>query len=100
VADGGQSGIDAFRSAQKNGQPFDAVITDLGMPYVDGREVASTIKKESPGTSVIMLTGWGAFLKDDKATPVHVDGVLSKPPRIREIRAMLRKTVQKNGPTP
>jgi len=98
VADGGQSGIDAFRAAQKNGRPFDAVITDLGMPYVDGREVASAVKKESPQTSVIMLTGWGAFLKDDKATPVHVNGVLSKPPRIREIRAMLRKTVKGHPP--
>jgi len=97
VADGGQSGIVAFRAARSTGEPFDAVITDLGMPYVDGREVAATVKKESPDTCVIMLTGWGAFLKDDKAAPVHVDGVLSKPPRIREIRGMLRKTVKKTG---
>ncbi len=94
VADGGQAGIDAFRS-QKNGKPFDAVITDLGMPYVDGREVAAAVKRESPGTPVIMLTGWGAFIKDDNATPVHVDAVLSKPPRIAEIRAALRKFVNK-----
>jgi len=92
VADGGQAGIDAFRAANK-GKPFDAIVTDLGMPYVDGREVAATIKRESPGTPVIMLTGWGAFMKGDQTTPAHVDAVLSKPPRIAEIRAALRKFV-------
>jgi len=96
VADGGQAGIEMFRAAQSNGQPFDAVVTDLGMPYVDGREVAAAIKRESPQTPVIMLTGWGAFIKDEKNAPGNVDGVISKPPRIQEIRAMLRQTVKKS----
>jgi signal transduction histidine kinase/ActR/RegA family two-component response regulator len=99
MADGGQAGIAAFRAARGNGQPFDMVITDLGMPYTDGREVAATVKREAPGTPVIMLTGWGAFMKGDGAPVVPVDGVLSKPPRIREIRAMLRR-VGKKAPAP
>lgn len=93
-ADGGQAGIDMFIAAQHNGKPFDAVVTDLGMPYVDGREVAAAVKREAPGTPVIMLTGWGAFMKNDKTTPVHVDAILSKPPRIAELRATLRKVVK------
>jgi hypothetical protein len=47
-----------------------------------------------------MLTGWGAFMKEDGSGPVEVDGILSKPPRSREIRDMLRKfghTRHKNG---
>jgi YesN/AraC family two-component response regulator len=61
------------------------------MPYVDGRQVAKTLKHESPGTPIIMLTGWGAFMKEDDALPSQVDGVLSKPPRSREIRETLRR---------
>lgn len=95
VTDGGQAGIEAFRAARQRNQPFDAVITDLGMPYVDGREVAATIKRESPGTPVIMLTGWGALMKGDRSAPSQVDGILSKPPHMEEIRAILRKTVRK-----
>ena len=91
VSDGGQSGLDAFRSAHQRGHPFDVVITDLGMPYVDGRQVAKTLKHESPGTPVVMLTGWGAFMKEDGSPPTHVDGVLSKPPRSRELRETLRR---------
>jgi hypothetical protein len=36
-----------------------------------------------------MLTGWGAFMKEDGDAPAQVDGVLSKPPRSREIRETL-----------
>jgi CheY-like chemotaxis protein len=41
AANGGQDGIDLFRTALTDKQLFDAVITDLGMPYVDGRQVAA-----------------------------------------------------------
>ena len=59
TVDGGQAGIEAFRRAEHDGVPFAAVVTDLGMPYVDGRRVASAIKELAPRTPVIMLTGWG-----------------------------------------
>jgi signal transduction histidine kinase/ActR/RegA family two-component response regulator/HAMP domain-containing protein len=90
VTDGAKAGLDLFRTASNEGRIFDVVITDLGMPYVDGREVAMIIKRESPSTPVIMLTGWGAFMKDDGTLPPHVDGILSKPPRLQEIRSMLQ----------
>jgi signal transduction histidine kinase/ActR/RegA family two-component response regulator len=89
VADGGLTGLDAFRHAAERGRSFDVVITDLGMPYLDGREVAKALKNESPKTPVVMLTGWGAFMKNDGTVPAEVDGILSKPPRSNELRAIL-----------
>jgi CheY-like chemotaxis protein len=89
TAHGGQDGIDAFRDAEKSGQPFEVVITDLGMPYVDGREVASAIKAGSPSTPVILLTGWGQGLAAEGDIPPQVDRVLNKPPRLWELRAAL-----------
>ena len=91
VSDSGQSGLDEFRIARERGRPFDVVITDLGMPYLDGRQVAKALKQESPATPVIMLTGWGAFMKEDGNTPEQVDGVISKPPRSRELREALSR---------
>ena len=84
-----QAGIDAFAAAQRRGEPFDVVITDLGMPYVDGRKVAGAVKAASPATPVILLTGWGQRLVADGDVPPHVDRVLSKPPKLRELRAAL-----------
>jgi signal transduction histidine kinase/ActR/RegA family two-component response regulator/HAMP domain-containing protein len=91
VADGGQSGIEAFRAARAGNHPFEIVITDLGMPHLNGRQVAQIVKRESPTTPVIMLTGWGALMKAQGDSPAQVDGVLSKPPRISEIREKLHK---------
>jgi len=89
AANGGQAGIDAFRDAQKSGKLFDVVITDLGMPYVDGRQVVASIRSMSPGTPIILLTGWGQHVANESERPPQVDRLLGKPPRIRELRAAL-----------
>jgi PAS domain S-box-containing protein len=98
TAEGGQAGIDAFDAASRGGERIDAVITDLGMPYVDGRKVATRIRQLSAGVPIIMLTGWGHRLiaSDDK--PEHVDRVLSKPPKLAELRAALADLVPKAEP--
>jgi PAS domain S-box-containing protein len=93
TANSGQGGIDAFRAAHASAEPFAVVITDLGMPYIDGRQVASAVKNASPTTPVILLTGWGQRLVDEGDIPPQVDRVLSKPPKLRELRAALASTV-------
>jgi len=96
TADGGQAGIDTFLIAQtKREALFDVVITDLGMPYVDGRKVSSAVKAASPDTTVLLLTGWGQRLVADGDIPPHVDRVLSKPPKLRELRAALSELSDK-----
>lgn len=87
AASGGQPGIETFMQAKASGQPFVIVITDLGMPYVDGRKVANAIKMASPSTPLIMLTGWGERMAAEGDIPINVDMVLSKPPKLRELRA-------------
>lgn len=85
----GQAAIDAFREALAGADPFAVVITDLGMPYVDGRHVARAVKQMSPATPVIILTGWGQRMTDEGDLPDHVGRVLSRPPRLRELNAAL-----------
>jgi signal transduction histidine kinase len=88
-AGGGQAGIDAFHEARGNSTPFDVVITDLGMPYVDGRQVAQAVRTASPNTPIIMLSGWGPRLSSDGQSRPPVDRMFAKPPRLRELRAAL-----------
>jgi CheY-like chemotaxis protein len=94
TADGGQAGITRFRDALGTAEAFAVVITDLGMPHVDGRQVAAGVKHASPTTPVIMLTGWGQRMADQADVPAHVDRVLSKPPKLRELNAALAQCVQ------
>jgi CheY-like chemotaxis protein len=98
TAEGGKAGIAEFGAAGASGSRIDVVITDLGMPNVDGRQVAAAIKKASPATPVILLTGWGQRLADDGSEmPDHVDRVLSKPPKLRELRLALAQLDAANG---
>ncbi|MEO8018672.1 MAG: ATP-binding protein [Pseudomonadota bacterium] len=91
AASGGQAGLDAFAAAVASNHAFDLVVTDLGMPTVDGRRVAESVKSQSSATPVIMLTGWGSRMIAEKETPSCVDRVLSKPPKLLELRAAIRE---------
>jgi len=94
TADGGRAGIDAFNAAEERGEPFAIVITDLGMPHIDGRKVASAIRVASPTTPIVLLTGWGQRLASEHDVPAEVNRLLSKPPKLRELRAALAELTQ------
>jgi ActR/RegA family two-component response regulator len=47
------------------------------------------VRSASPDTPVILLTGWGQRLTAESDVPAEVSRVLSKPPRVRELRAAL-----------
>ena len=58
------------------------------MPRIDGRKVAAAIKQLAPATPIILLTGWGQRLLDEKDIPANIDRVLSKPPRLAQLKAL------------
>ena len=88
VASGGKQGMELFRTATLKNQPYEVVITDLGMPDIDGHHVARTIKAESPNTPVIMMTGWG-MIGDEEGIALEVDAVVSKPPHMKELNDLI-----------
>lgn len=93
TASGGQEGIDILKATAARDERFGAVITDLGMPYVDGRKVATAVKTTFRDTPVILLTGWGQRLVEDEEIPENVDRVLNKPPKLYQLRAALSELV-------
>ena len=50
---------------------FSIILTDLGMPGMDGLEVATRAKQLQPHVPVVLLTGWGAHYEN--APPEAVD---------------------------
>jgi signal transduction histidine kinase len=58
-------------------QRLDIVITDLGMPGINGLEVAKRLQVIAPSVAVVLLTGWGLDTTD--ARPDNVTSVLNKP---------------------
>jgi DNA-binding response OmpR family regulator len=97
VAPGGKEGVEMFQSHLRGNEPYEIVITDLGMPGMDGHHVARAIKAASPQTPIIMLTGWGTIMKTEGETAPEVDAVLSKPPHMQELNNLMRQmTARRN----
>ena len=91
TATDGKQGIELFRAAKLRNDPFEVVITDLGMPKMDGHQLARAIKTESPLTPIIMMTGWGTMIKEDGITMPEVDAIFGKPPQIQQLSELLLK---------
>jgi CheY-like chemotaxis protein len=91
VAGSGRDGLSMFRDALANRQPYELVVTDLGMPELDGHQVAKEIKAHAPGTPVVMMTGWGEPPSATSGTSATVDAVLGKPPKLEELVETIRR---------
>lgn len=75
-------------------QPVDLVLTDLGMPDMNGIELAQTIKLQSPTLPVVILTGWGNRSVRHELTRGTLDAVLGKPVGRDELLACVEACVQ------
>jgi signal transduction histidine kinase/CheY-like chemotaxis protein len=98
TAEGGEHALNLFHTAALENRPFDVIITDLGMPKMDGHELARTLKAESPHTPIIMMTGWGTMMKEDGEKAPEVDAVLEKPPQLEELNRLLIQLAQASHP--
>jgi CheY-like chemotaxis protein len=98
VAASGKQGIELFHNARLKNQSYEVVVTDLGMPDMDGTQVAKSIKAVSPSTPVIMMTGWGTMMKDEGESTPEVDALIGKPPRINELNNLLLQLVANSHP--
>jgi CheY-like chemotaxis protein len=89
VAASGREGLDLFRSHLQGSEPYEVVITDLGMPDMDGRVVARALRAESPQIPIVMLTGWGAMMNADGEKVPEVNAVVGKPPHMEDLNDLL-----------
>lgn len=70
---------------------FDLVITDLGMPEVNGWEVAAKAKAVSPDLPVVILSGWAAEIAAERLAELGVDGIIQKPCRLTALRQIIHQ---------
>jgi signal transduction histidine kinase/ActR/RegA family two-component response regulator len=89
LAADGKEGLTAFNRTLTDNRPFDVVITDFGMPIMDGLELAHHIKARSPRTPIILLTGWGALITQNATEAAVFDTILSKPPHLGDLMTAL-----------
>ncbi len=79
-AEGGRRGLQCFAP-----ETFDLVLTDLGMPDVNGWDVAAAVKARHAAFPVILFTGWGEAHAPDSRGRGLPDRILHKPVRLEEL---------------
>ncbi len=70
---------------------FDIFITDLKMEGIDGMEILERVKEKCPGSEVIVVTGYGTLESAEEALIKGACDIITKPFRIDEIRAAVKK---------
>jgi PAS domain S-box-containing protein len=73
------------------GGEFDLVFTDLGMPGVNGWDIAKKVKECKPDVPVVMISGWGAQYEDQDLKSRGIDLVLSKPLSYQQLLGAIEK---------
>jgi two-component system cell cycle response regulator len=73
--------------------PFDLVITDLSMREMDGLELLERVKRASPRTEVIVLTGYASLESALQAMRLGAADYLRKPVSAAEIAYGVKRTL-------
>jgi DNA-binding NtrC family response regulator len=90
VCTDGRSAVKALEKAT-----FDAAILDLRMPGLTGIEVLEQLKQVSPDTEAIVMTGHASTDTAIDALRLGAFNYLTKPCKLTEIEAVLRKVIEK-----
>ncbi len=92
TADSGDKAVEILA-----GNHFDLVITDLKMDQVDGMMLLDHIKKISPGTEVIIITGYATVLTAVDAIKRGSFHFIAKPLKLDEIRSTVKNALSKKS---
>ncbi|MDD5284608.1 MAG: PocR ligand-binding domain-containing protein [Desulfuromonadaceae bacterium] len=88
------NGRDALELYQKNAADITLVVTDMGMPLMDGYELFCELKKRNPQLPIIISSGFGYSAVTSRIPREDIAGLLSKPYGFDQFREVLKSVVE------
>jgi PAS domain S-box-containing protein len=89
LASGGAEGLEIYKR-----EKFDIVFTDLGMPGMSGWEVAKAIKEIDSNTTVLLITGWGVEMDEEKLKESGIERVVTKPMKVESLLTLVSEIAE------
>ena len=74
---------------QLHGDPFDAVVLDIGLPDVSGVDLISVLRRRHPLLRIVIVTGSGSIASSVRAIKLGAIDYLLKPVSPRRVAAAL-----------
>jgi len=90
VCGDGQSGLEAFRASRQS-----AVILDLVLPNIVGRDLCKIMKSEQPGVPVIVLSAISEVADKVLLLELGADDYMTKPFSPRELMARVQAALRR-----
>ena len=97
AVDVADNGVDAHWQAVDEGQPFDAVVLDLGLPQMDGLTVLKKWRAAGRSMPVLILTARDNWHEKVAGIDAGADDYLTKPFHMEELLARLRALIRRAG---
>jgi CheY-like chemotaxis protein len=88
-------GLEVYNEALQTDQPFELIISDLGMEGMDGITLAKELKKITPDIPIILLTGFSTLVRQGDFEIVNC--MLRKPVVIEELKNAIAKIMENRG---
>jgi PAS domain S-box-containing protein len=89
TARNGAEALARLAASVQDQTPFDAVLTDLGMPGMTGMQLIGAIRAAGWTVPCLLVTGWGTTLVLDEVIAAGGQGLLAKPYDAAELRRTL-----------
>ena len=87
VAAGDRPGV---AEALADPRPLDAVVTDLMLPDINGREIAELARQRDPAPLTVLVTGWDQALDEAEREAHGIHHLLYKPLDLPALVRLLR----------
>lgn len=90
AAPGGAQALAAIQARH-----YDLVLTDLKMPGVDGLQVLAQVRKHSPETVTIMMTGYASLDSAIEAVQLGAYEYLLKPTEVPQLKLAVKRSLER-----
>jgi PAS domain S-box-containing protein len=88
------NGKEALEMYRKNAREIDMVLTDIGMPVMNGYTLIRELKTLSPQLPIIVSSGFGDTMVTSKIPKEAIAEMVSKPYNFDHMREVLKRVVE------
>lgn len=88
----GQEALDLYR---QNSDVITVVMTDIGMPIMDGYQLVAELRKNYPQLPIIVCSGFGDVDIKSKFSSGDISGLINKPYNVEQLSVILNEILGK-----
>ena len=84
-------GLEALKLYQEHATAISLVLTDIGMPVMNGYQLVTELKKLNPELPIIVSSGFGDTVIEERVENNELAGLISKPYRFDQLKEVLKR---------